>query len=88
MIPAASASAITRGYYRISVSEVQGSGRFQGHKIVETACPPQSLISVCPIPELILPEKTWEGIKPVFFRIKVTTYISEFLNLAADITAQ
>ena len=42
----------------------------------------------CPIAGLILPEKTWEGIKTVFFKIKVTTYISEFLDLGAEITAQ
>ena len=61
---------------------------FRDTKIAQTACPQHSLISVCPIPELILPEKTGEGIKPVFFKVKVTTYISEFLNFAAEITTQ
>ena len=41
-----------------------------------------------PHPRLILPGKTWEAIKTVFFKIKVTTYISEFLDLGAEITAQ
>ena len=41
----------------------------------------------CSIPEFILPGKTLEGIKTVFFKIKVTTYISVLLNLGAEITA-
>ena len=35
--------------------------------------------------ELILPEKTRKGIKTVSFKILVTTYISEFLNLSSEI---
>ena len=39
------------------------------------------------ISEPILPEKTWKGIKTVFFKIQVTTYISELLNLGMEIMA-
>ena len=42
----------------------------------------------CSISEPILPEKSREGIKTVLFKMKVTTYILEFLNLGAEITAQ
>ena len=78
MVSAACASVITR----ISVQEVQGSGQVQGHK--NHPLPPVDggeenlwfLYALkCPIQELILPEKTWEGIKTVFFKIEVTTYI-------------
>ena len=38
------------------------------------------------ISETILPEKTLKVIKIVFFKIKVTTYIPELLNLGVKIT--
>ena len=41
----------------------------------------------CSISELILPEKTWKRIKTVFFKIEITTYISELQNLGVEITA-
>ena len=40
----------------------------------------------CSSSDPILPEKTWKGIKTVFFKIQVTTYISELLNLGMEIT--
>ena len=39
------------------------------------------------ISELILPEKTWKGIKTVLFKFQVTTNISELLNTGAEMTA-
>ena len=42
----------------------------------------------CSISEPILAEKSREGIKTVFFKMKVSTYILEFLNFGAEITAK
>ena len=39
------------------------------------------------ISELILPEKTWKGMKTVLFKFQVTTNISELLNTGAEMTA-
>ena len=102
MVSVACASAITSGNYRISVPEVQVRGQFQGHKNCPNCLhppPPPPRVNgeenlwflyalKCPIPDLILPEKTWEGIKTFFFKIKVITYISVLLNLGAEVTAQ
>ena len=38
------------------------------------------------ISELIFPKKNWKGIKTIFFKISVTTYIYELLDLGAEIT--
>ena len=38
------------------------------------------------ISKLIMPEKTWKGIKTVFLKIKFTIYIAKLLNLGVDIT--
>ena len=37
------------------------------------------------ISKLFLPKRTWKRIKTVFFKIQVTTYSSELLNLGAEI---
>ena len=41
----------------------------------------------CSISELIFFEKTWKGIKNVFFKISVTTEILELLNFSAEFSA-
>lgn len=40
----------------------------------------------CSISKFVLPEETCKGIKTVFFKIEVTPYISETLNLGVEIT--